>query len=504
MFVMLPTLMSRILVSWVGATDLRASKGEASAGAGPVAQAVQARKFDRVVLIANYEKAECAAYQAWLSQKTTAAITLRNEKLRSPTDFADIHRAVTKTLGLLAPTLEPKSKLTFHLSPGTPAMATVWILLAPQYGAELIQSSKEAGVENANLPFEIAAEFVPALVRQADTELERLAAIGRPEDPGFANIIGRSPVMKRLIERAGLAAPYAAPILIEGESGTGKELLAAAVHKTSGRKGKFETVNCGAIPRELVESAFFGHTKGSFTGAVADQMGAFEKADGGTLFLDEVGELPIEAQVKLLRVVQEKRVQRVGGKSEAPVDVRVIAATNRDLLGEVSAGRFREDLYFRLAVLPLRCPPLREREGDLTLLLNHVLDALNAERVPEQRKKLSPAAKALLLRHAWPGNVRELQATVLRAFVWSKGNVIDDSAAAESLILRAKSTTQDVLHKPLGNGFKLQDSLAEVIRHYLSRALEESHRNKTKAAELVGFTNYQTLTNWAKKYGVEL
>lgn len=431
-------------------------------------------------------------------------MTVRTEKLRSPTDFADIHRVVTKTLAWLLPKLEPKSKLTFHLSPGTPAMATVWILLAPRYDAELIQSSKEAGVESANLPFEIAAEFVPALVRNADAELERLGEAGRPEDPSFSDILGRSSAMKHIIARATQAAPFSAPILIEGESGTGKELLAAAVHKMSGRKGRYVPINCGAIPRELVESTFFGHTRGSFTGAVADKPGAFEASNGGTLFLDEVGELPLEAQVKLLRVLQEKRVQRVGGKSEVPVDVRVIAATNRDLLNEVAASKFREDLYFRLAVLPLRVPPLREREGDLLLLLEHVLGELNWGRPAKDHKKFSPAAKNLLLRHPWPGNVRELQATVLRAFVWAKGNHIDEAVVTEALVSGPKAKQGDVLHRPLGNGFRLQDSLVEVIRHYMSRALEEAQGNKTKAAELIGFTHYQTLTNWAKKYRVKL
>lgn len=220
--------MSRVLVSWFGATDLRAAKGEAPAGLGPVAQALQHRKFDQVVLITNYEKADSSTFEAWLKTKTSTEVTIRTEKLRSPTDFTDIHRVVTKTLAWLLPKLEPKSKLTFHLSPGTPAMAIVWILLAPRYDAELIQSSKEAGVEAANIPFEIAAEFVPALARSADAELERLGEAGRPEDPSFADILGRSPVMKRLIERSAQAAPYSAPILVEGESGTGKELLAAA------------------------------------------------------------------------------------------------------------------------------------------------------------------------------------------------------------------------------------------------------------------------------------
>ena len=496
--------MSRVLVSWVGATDLKAAKGELTAGLGPVAQAVTVRTFDQIVLLSDYEKSDVAVFEAWLTEKTKAAIAVRHEKLRSPTDYAAIYRVVSKTVDALRSKVGPKAKLTFHLSPGTPAMATVWILLAPRYGAELIQSSREAGVETANFPFEIAAEFVPALVRHADAEIARLGEGERPADPSFSDILHRSDAVRAVLERAQLAAVYSESILIEGESGTGKELLAQAVHKASGRKGAFVPVNCGAIPRELVESTFFGHTRGSFTGATGDKEGAIEAADGGTLFLDEVGELPLEAQVKLLRALQEKKVQRVGAKGEKPVDVRVIAATNRDLLAEVSAGRFREDLYFRLAVFVLRNPPLREREGDVLMLVEHWLERRNAERPSRDHKRFSPAAKNLLLRHPWPGNVRELQATLLRAFVWSKGTTIDEAAVGEALMVRPARKEGDVLHRPLGNGFRLQDSLAEVVRHYLSRAVEESRGSKKKAADLVGFANYQTLTNWAKKYGVEV
>jgi transcriptional regulator with GAF, ATPase, and Fis domain len=495
--------MSRTLISWFGATDLRAAKGEASAGLGPVAQALAARDYDRVILLTNYDAADIAIYQSWLKKQTTATLVVRPEKLRSPTDYGDIHRVVSKTLEWLVAKEGAKLKLAFHLSPGTPAMATIWILLAPRYGAELIQSSQQAGVETANLPFEIAAEFVPAFVQQADAELERLGQGPRPEDPSFGDILHRSDAMKRVVARAQQAAPYTASVLIEGESGTGKELLAAAIHKASGRVGRILPINCGAIPKDLVESEFFGHMKGSFTGATCDKAGAFESADRSTLFLDEVGELPLDAQAKLLRVLQEKAVRRIGGTKEKKVDVRVIAATNRDLMADVAAGRFREDLYFRLAVLVLRSPPLREREGDVLLLVEHHLETLNADRPIGRRKKLSASAKNLFLRHPWPGNVRELQATLLRAFIWSKGITIDESAASEAMMRPATSREEEILHRPLGDGFRLQDSMAEVVRHYLTRALEQAHGNKTKAASLVGFANYQTLTNWAKRYGVD-
>jgi transcriptional regulator with PAS, ATPase and Fis domain len=500
--------MTKVLVTWVGETDLKASKGEASAGLGPVAQAVTKRAFDHVVLLSNYtdRKPEVVAFKAWLEKKTEASVDLRHEKLRAPTDYADIYRVVSEAVPEILATHGKKTALTFHLSPGTPAMASVWILVAAKYGAKLVQTSREQGLQDANLPFEIAAEFVPSLVRSVDANLERLSDGLRPEEPEFADIHYRSEPMKQVVSRAKMAAPYGAPILIEGESGTGKELFAAAIHKASGRKGPFVAVNCGALPKELVESAFFGHKKGTFTGAVTDQIGHFERANGGTLFLDEVGELPLEAQVKLLRALQEKKVQRIGEATEKPVDVRVIAATNRDLLAEVASGRFREDLYFRLAMLVLKTPPLREREGDIGLLAERFLEKLNvdeAARLAGGKKKLSAGAKSLLIRHAWPGNVRELQATLLRAVVWSKKETIEERDVRDALVSPAPAKSSDVLNRALGSGFSLQESLKEVARHYLERAVQESHGNKTKAADLVGFSNYQTLSNWLRKYGVE-
>ncbi|MCB0266468.1 MAG: sigma-54 factor interaction domain-containing protein, partial [Calditrichaeota bacterium] len=198
--------------------------------------------------------------------------------------------------------------------------------------------------------------------------------------PEFSDIIHRSPVMRRVIERAQKVAPRSVPILIEGESGTGKEMLARAIHRASPRRDNpFIAVNCGAISKELAESEFFGHKKGAFTGADSDRIGYFKAADGGTLFLDEIGELSLELQVKLLRVLQEQQVVRVGTAKAEPVDVRIIAATNRTLADEVVAKRFRDDLFYRIAVALIKLPPLRIRKGDFTLLVDHLLNRFNAE-----------------------------------------------------------------------------------------------------------------------------
>jgi transcriptional regulator with PAS, ATPase and Fis domain len=317
--------------------------------------------------------------------------------------------------------------------------------------------------------------------------------------------------MQRLVTLAQKAAPRSVPILIEGESGTGKELLARAIHQASPRSGRaFQVVNCGAVPSELVESELFGHLKGSFTGATKDHVGHFEAADGGTLFLDEIGELPLPAQVKLLRALQEGEVRRVGDSKLMRVDVRVVAATNRELGEEVKAGRFREDLFYRLAVLILKVPPVRERDGDLGPLIDGLLQRINeqSERAKEpgfKRKKLSVNARKLLMQEIWPGNIRELENTLRRAIVWSDGGVVSSDDIKEALLPapHMKATVDAILNRPLDQGIDLQSLIGTVAQHYLRRAIEAAHGNKSKAAELVGLPSYQTLTNWMRKYGVE-
>ncbi len=503
--------MSRVLLAWIGTADINASIGEGRGGVGPIANAVEARAFDHVVLLENYlkdGKDKVASFVKWLKARTAAKIVVRSEKLVSPTDHGDIYRAVTMTLAWALGEYGKTAKLTFHLSPGTPAMAAIWIIVAKtRFDAELIESSKEQGVKTVNVPFELAAELVPTAIRRADEDLDRVSAGLRPEEPELGSLFGKSDVMRQLMRRARQAAQFTAPILIEGESGTGKELLAHAIHRTSPRATKpIVVVNCGAIPKELVESEFFGHTKGAFTGASSEHAGYFEQAHQGTLFLDEVGELPLEAQVKLLRALQEKKVRRIGAKSDTDTDVRVIAATNRNLLEEVRAHRFREDLYFRLAVLGLKTPALRDRHGDIGELTERLLENLNTELAGTlaAQKKLSPKAKNLLFQHRWPGNVRELQAALLRACVWSKGAVIDEAEMREALVTDdAVSSSDKVLDRPLGSGFSLTATMSEVARHYLERAVTDAHGNKTKAAELLGMANYQTLKSWMAKHGVE-
>ncbi len=498
--------MPKILLAWLGRTDLDCSTGKRP-GAGPTASVLDARTFDAVVLLSNYDEGESREYSEWLEDRGGSPIHLRIETLDDPTDFHEIVAAVERAIEFTHAEFGKEADLAAHISPGTPSMQAAWILLAKtRFPAELIQSSVERGVRGVAFPFDLAAEYVPRALRRTDEKLERLTAGLPPEAPEFAQIVGRSPALSRAIARARRVAPHDTTVLIEGESGTGKELFARAIHAASRRSEKpFEDVNCGALPEGLVESLLFGHEKGAFSGADKRHVGHFEAAAGGTLFLDEIGELPLAAQAKILRALQEREIRRVGGSNPVKVDVRIIAATNRKLRAEVAGGTFREDLYFRLASGVIRLPPLRERQGDLTPLLDHFLAAANekfADQPTFEQKTLSPQARNLLLRHEWSGNVREMQATMDRLVLWTPGAKIGVEDVREELLQPIQGKTTDLLGRPLGKELQLPDLMAELAKHYLERALGEADGNKTKAAELVGLPSYQTLTNWMGKYGV--
>lgn len=500
-----------LLLAWIGMTDLRVARGELGSSLGPIGQAVKKRNFKEVHLLSDHDRKADATYLKWLASQSDAPVKVHAIKLSGPTEFGEIYEAAKSVVRTVKSEQGADVSLVYHLSPGTPAMAAVWILLAKtSEPAELIESSPEKGVRTVAMPFDISAEYTPTLARQQDDVITRITQGLPPESPEFSEIIHRCKPMKQVVAQARRVAIHDVPVLIQGESGTGKELLARAIHTASPRKpGPFVPVNCGAIPPELVESEFFGHVKGAFSGAAENRVGHFESANGGTLFLDEIGELPLPAQVKLLRALQEKKFQRVGTSKLLEVDVRIIAATNRNLIEEVSAGRFREDLFHRLAIGVIRLPALRERQGDLSLLIDNALDRLNQESshlVGWKNKKLSPGARNLLLQHSWPGNVRELINTLSRAAIWTSEETLQADDIREALlpVSSSKASVETVLNRPLGRDLQLRELMSEVATHYLKRALAEAQGNKTEAAKLLGLPSYQTLSNWLEKYDVRL
>jgi two-component system NtrC family response regulator len=313
----------------------------------------------------------------------------------------------------------------------------------------------------------------------------------------FAKMIAESPAIRAITELAGRVAQSDTTVLLEGESGTGKELLAKAIHVHSTRARRpFVTVNCAAIPEHLLESELFGHRRGSFTGAVADKRGKFEMANGGTIFLDEIGELPSMLQVKILRVLQEHEVDKIGDTHTTPVDVRVIAATNRDLRKMMEDGTFRDDLYYRLAVVALRVPPLRERTDDIPLLVDHFLDK-HCERLARARPAVDSEVYAVFNGYRWPGNIRELENVVERALVLDR----DGSIGPADLPEHVRSGG-----RPIGNlRIKLPDggiSLEQVERDLLLAALEKHDWNQTRAAAYLDITR-STLLYRMQKFSLE-
>jgi two-component system response regulator PilR (NtrC family) len=334
-----------------------------------------------------------------------------------------------------------------------------------------------------------------ALSRENRELRRRLASV---EQGG--EILGRSPKMEAVYQVLDRVAPTGVTVLVLGESGTGKELVARRLHALSGRGGPFVPVNCSAIPEGLVESELFGHVKGSFTGAIADKTGLFEQAQGGTLFLDEVGELPLPLQPKLLRAVQEGQIKRVGGNRELAVDVRIVSATNRDLKEEVDAGRFREDLYYRLNVVGLEIPPLRDRREDIPLLAHHFLEKY-ALAFGRPLAGFTREALERLEQYAYPGNVRELENVVERAVALETGEYVTPDSLPDPLTRSRGSLTGDLPELP-GEGLALDELLESVEQRYLAEALRRVSGNKTEAARLLGIT-FRSFRYRLQKLGME-
>lgn len=487
-----------ILLSWIGYNDIKASNGDAHPG--PVLSALKELPFVAAYLLHNGIDGakQCTD---WIRTESKLNIHARAVTLTSPIDFAEIYTAASQ---LLADVIKAhtQSDIYIHLSPGTPTMQAVWILLGKSsvHPIKFVQTSLEQGVQIVDIPFDIAAEFQPAKTAKRILSLSMAEA---PRLAQFDSIITKNPRVNLLKQKAAVLAASEFPVLIEGETGTGKELFAKAIHNASNRaRAPFVAVNCGAISAELIDSELFGHVKGSFTGAIADKKGYFEAANGGTIFLDEFGELPKAAQVRLLRILQDGSYTRVGDTQERKVDVRIIAATNRRLLDEITDGRFREDLFYRVAVGILNLPPLREREGDILLLADAFLEQIAGGLGASNKKKISAKAKNLLLQNRWLGNARELYATLLRASLWAEGDTLSDNDISQAM-LEPVAGAHDVLDKPIGNDFEIEAVISEVAAHYLSRAMAQAGGNKRKAAGLLGLASYQRLNNWLEKYGVQ-
>lgn len=431
--------MKKVLCAWIGKQDLISAEADGANGLGDICQVATLRHYDELLLLSDYPPDVTSPYLGWLVNRNVKNAHLTTVNLHgNPANFSAIYEGAKNALQEYLHRKKSRVEFTFHISAGTHAMTTVWVILSNSiFPARLVHSSPERALQDVTFPFDIIADYLPDFIQQKQKKLSAIFADQEIERAEFEAIIHQSPTMKKLIQRARIIAPYPVSVLIQGESGTGKELLANAIHQTSLRKGKFFAINCGAIPADLFESELFGYKKGSFNGAEEDQIGYIEDAEGGTLFLDDIGEMPPEIQVKLLRVLQESKFNRVGEPVDRHSNIRIISATNRNLQDLISAGLFRKDLFHRLAVGILYIPPLRMREGDLGLLIDHLMTVTNNKLSVSwgyKPKVLTDKARSLLMAHSWPGNVRELKNTLTRAALWSMENVIDNQAIADAML----------------------------------------------------------------------
>ncbi|GBC62073.1 sigma-54-dependent Fis family transcriptional re gulator [Desulfonema ishimotonii] len=396
--------------------------------------------------------------------------------------------------------------MAFLREAGTYLDATTVIVMSA-YGSidTAIDAMKQGAYDYISKPFK-SDEVCLALKKAEEREKlkrenfqlrERLKSI--EAHCNFANMIGKSSAMQAIFRLSEKVAQYDTTVLVTGESGTGKELIARGIHFKSDRSQEpFIAVNCGGIPETLLESEFFGYRKGAFTGADRNKKGLFEEADGGTLFLDEIGELPRALQVKFLRVLQENEVRPIGASKTRKVNVRILAATSKNLEAEVQEGRFRQDLFYRLNVMPLRLPPLRERPEDIPLLCRHFIRRFN-ENLKENIEGISPEAMSILIRHKWPGNVRELENMIERAVILTDGAIL----SAEHFSLETGHLPEEDLFESLFEGYSLKAAQKILEKNLITKALSATGGNRTKATQLLEISHPSLLTK-IKAYDISL
>jgi len=382
-------------------------------------------------------------------------------------------------------------KILQHIKDKDPDMPVVMITA---YGTikQAVEALKMGALDYVVKPFNM--EELKIIVAQG-LEKRRIQAENvllkkeLKEKYGLESMVGKSKTMREIYSLIEKIAGTDSTVLVSGESGTGKEIAARAIHHQSSRRDKsFVSINCGALPENLLESELFGHVKGSFTGAIANKKGMFEVAEKGTLFLDEVGEMSPWTQVKLLRTLQDKKIRRVGGTDEVPVDVRIIAATNQDLKKRIEEGKFREDLFYRLNVISLEVPPLRDRKDDIPVLITHFLKKYCA-RMGRKMKRIPPRVMKIFESYAWPGNVRELENTIERIIAIEERETITESSLPEELLAPQSETERDYELKP---GFDLNTTIDEISKNFVQQALRRANGNLKETAELLGI-NYRSL-----------
>lgn len=505
----------KALVSWIGQNDLNATiDQQKNRGPGAIASAVTKWDFDKVFLLSNYRDEKNQPYLNWFKEEFSVDLVYKHVSLSGPTEYDEIYLAVVDLFE--QEKIEENYSLTFNVSSGTPAMSTIWIIVALSRFTDvrLIESSPYREPEEINFPFNLKAEFISASTSREEQDITFLLA-GLPDEvpKSFQEIICESKALRDPIARARWLSKFENPVLILGETGTGKGMFARAIHASSKRsKNTFVEFNCSSIPDDLFASELFGYEKGAFTGATKTKDGKLVLAHEGTIFLDEIGDLSLNNQVVLLKAIEEKKFYRIGGDSIMNPDFRLIAATNKNLFEEVKKGNFREDLFYRIASTTIRIPPLRNRESDTLLLAEHFLQKLNEKYRDEEgyyQRIFSDDAVEFMRMYDWPGNVRELRNSIEHAALLATGEIdeelwtqyIEKKDIKESIFTISPSDPgSSILESTIGGDFTIYDLVGKLVQHYYNRAYEESNRVKSVASELLGFSNRQTMDNWYEKY----
>jgi len=496
------------LISWLGTKDCENYLKDEHASISTIL-VYGTQSYDEIHILDNRYQKERNGYKKWLCKKLTQEkkqipeFVFHDAKIKSPIDFKTISSTLNPLLKKLS---DLGHSISINFTSGTPAMSSISALLG--YGiynnVQLIQTNDKQKVFYDRLPF----DFKTIYYEQKDNELERLIGNDPKIESAFENMISNSDVMRESCNLAKKIAVRDITCLILGETGTGKEMMAQAIHKASVRGDKTKkpiAINCGAISKDLIEVKLFGAKKGSFTGATHDIKGAFEEANGGSLFLDEIGELPLEAQTKLLRVLQEKEITRITESIPIKVNVRIIAATHRNLAEMVDEGTFREDLYYRIAIGVINLPPLRERNEDIMQIANELLDESNKESSNQPNyinKMFYKDVNKFIKNYSWPGNVRELKNTITRATIWSDDKNIKAEHLEKSLLERKKKSKTTTEAPYIEKDFNLNQHLDITRRIYLEQALNQSSGNKTKAAKLLGLPSVPTVHDWIKEFDI--
>src|SRR6056297_1553726 len=563
-----------ILVSWIGDNDLKSLReGRLTGPVNSILKSRFSKSFDEVCLLYNnFRKAQSEDLIGYFKKEYDFNFTEKFVSLTDPTDYEEIYENVVEILDDLEREFKQKINYHFHVSPGTNQMASIWLLLSEtRYDATLYKSYKKDNdvyVKKVNIPFEINAEFIKRAENKADEDLidrweenldlekkdyafkdeeeinqklqnrEQFLKEKRDEEEKvpieekivlnkniasellsppqripeeFSEIKSASRVMDDVKRKAAKMGAHNIPVLILGESGTGKELFARAIHDISKRKGEvYKVFNCSTIDKSLANATLFGWSQGAFTGAKKEDPGLFRECHKGTLFLDEIADLDITIQTKLLRAIENGEIQRVGDRKNFKVDVRIVAATNKNIMKMVSKGEFREDLFHRLNVGILKMPPLRNREDDIRFLSKYFLEASN-EKFSEvqdvydyERKSISDEAKKFIKDYTWPGNVRELKNTIQRACLWGENKIISKEDIESATVNIPDSEDKLLTDLGVNGSIDIENILKEIRKKYIKEALKFSGGNITKASEMLGYNNYQTLNNHIEKLGIEI